>query len=732
MKRNVLKFLSLAILGLGCALVSCDDPNKGNEGNKPGTTTDGSFIIDENVPTPIRAFNLNSEAGDAGVSVEVTSVDYENFVFTCHTGAAVQSYKLDVYPLAMLYNSLYENMKMDGKTTLTEQEVNAYIESFLFSEEGGGGYGFGPVDDSDEAMAEFQNREFDWGNSKFKQFNIVPAAEYIIVAIGCFDNEAKDMGDMTITYIQTPAKEPVGQPSCTIHTSTNFTTAGLTFYPEADCKYISYYCSTQDDLMPYINAYGWDQFINIMRHYMDVCVANHAEGHQFVFSPNDLDAALMATAICMDENKTPYGDVIVEVFHIKEREDIIPDSEFSLSVDAVKTSATCVWYDYSMDKEYKRIFCRAYTKDDYEGMFDGMSDEELQAWSMALYNDGAWVLPNNNFKYDYASDTVMGEGDEGRNFMNEMKPGEEYVIVYAGRDMKDRFTTPKATEPFTMDAMTVGTPEACESTLVMELEATGVTSVDIQATVSHDNTAIYYWQYIEGFSDGTAPSQDAGQEAWVNWLMALNGVATTNGNIWWTTPGMSFDSFEDFACQPGTKYTIAYVAEDWNGVMSDVKFASATTPVLVGGANPTVKMEGKVVQFDGADMIQFTGSMVSDCKSMYFYVLASDDSEYINSYMKPRYEGTSNDYSVKYPDMKDTIIADWISIITTNGQADFGTSQTYDPSTGLYGNTLSADNVLVGIALGIGEDSEGKEVFSEPAILIWDTEKFRTLDSYYE
>ena len=62
------------------------------------------------VPTPIVAYQDKVVATKDGASIEVTKIENRNFVFNVVPGEAVQSYRLDVYPLAHLYNSLYERI----------------------------------------------------------------------------------------------------------------------------------------------------------------------------------------------------------------------------------------------------------------------------------------------------------------------------------------------------------------------------------------------------------------------------------------------------------------------------------------------------------------------------------------------------------------------------------------------------------------------------------------------
>ena len=141
------KFGSLFFAALltvsGAVMTSCKEDEKeviddNNNNNNGGNGEDSKNILGENTPTPIPNVSyLKAEGGDDGVTIEVTEVENETFILNLKPGKYIQSYKLDVYPLAMLYNYMFEEKKANPDKT-AEQMI---LES-IFATDGSGGYEF--------------------------------------------------------------------------------------------------------------------------------------------------------------------------------------------------------------------------------------------------------------------------------------------------------------------------------------------------------------------------------------------------------------------------------------------------------------------------------------------------------------------------------------------------------------------------------------------------------------
>ena len=146
MKKNLLLLMSIGLTLLTGA-VSC---NKNGLEEDPGLEIPAdSVMVVDTTPTglpmfnfpkvnsvPITAGNLLAEGSDIGVTIEVTKVEHQNFVFELRPGAMIQSFRFDVFPVSQLYNTLL-NDNMVGKD---EVDINEQIRKYIFAEDGTGGF----------------------------------------------------------------------------------------------------------------------------------------------------------------------------------------------------------------------------------------------------------------------------------------------------------------------------------------------------------------------------------------------------------------------------------------------------------------------------------------------------------------------------------------------------------------------------------------------------------------
>ena len=118
MKRNVLLILAM-IASLMMSFIACDtktpidDPEEDPK-QEQEVPIDSVAVIDTTesglpifsfpaVPNlPLEVGNLLAEGTDVGVTIEVTAVEHQNFVFELRPGAMIQSFRFDVFPLSQL------------------------------------------------------------------------------------------------------------------------------------------------------------------------------------------------------------------------------------------------------------------------------------------------------------------------------------------------------------------------------------------------------------------------------------------------------------------------------------------------------------------------------------------------------------------------------------------------------------------------------------------------------
>ena len=191
MKKSLLLLASLLMFGF----ISCDKPQpdveKPNENEKPEQTPvepenpDNPSAPSDELPVfefpfveefPLECGNLLAEGSEVGVTIEVTKVEDQNFVFELRPGALVRSFKMDVYPLAQLYNNLLNDKTFGYLTSSESWAVNERVREYLFNESGSGGYAFS-INDFDDPD-EFLQIEFDWMNTPYAAASAVAVPDW--------------------------------------------------------------------------------------------------------------------------------------------------------------------------------------------------------------------------------------------------------------------------------------------------------------------------------------------------------------------------------------------------------------------------------------------------------------------------------------------------------------------------------------------------------------------------
>lgn len=598
MVKSILKMMMIAF-SAAAVLVACGGDGAGdNPGDNPNGGNDQPAVEDfapaptnsVDVPTKLpEAFVNGVKATDEGVSIEVTSLTTDNFIFTVRPGDFVQSYRLDVFPLCRLYNSLYEQMRSEGKSEASTRDVDTWIRSFIFNSTGAGAYTFSP-----DSHTDYLEKEFDWMNSVYSQAKIVPNAEYIIVAVACYDKDGVEDGEMSLCYVKTPSKPLVGNPDVEIVAKTNFRAMEVSHYPNADCKYLYYYCSNEDDLMPYINTYGRQLYIDFMRHTIGTAIAaNDTENLSYYrdFGQSaDSRVPIMATAIALDGNQTPAADFNSVVFSLQEMPEGVAPGNGEISVQEAKLGANYFWYDYTIDNNTYAMFWKIYTAEEAEYYQTQATEAELEALAEDIDYDG-WGLKNENYSYNETTDTYGDSYSASEVWY--AKPDTEYVIGYTARNRLRKLSPVKFTKPFRTKAVVTDTPEACESNCELTVTSMGRTSVKVTFNYDFSKHAGVRFQYIEPVLEGSGqPSSEADRETFLKYFSYVLSGSTTGDyfNDWCAEPHGQ-DSFTFAGLNPGTKYKFAYMCEDWKGVVGPVKFAEATTAALEGGDNPEAVIE---------------------------------------------------------------------------------------------------------------------------------------------
>lgn len=672
----------------------------------------------QNVPTPIRWSVNHAIPNDpsAGVEIEITGVQDKNFQFVCRPGELVQSYRLDVFPLCRLYNSLLEEVLGGDETRKAEwDDIEEAILNFVFNSTGSGAFIMSPSTQG----SEYLEYEYDWMNMEYSQAQVVPHSEYIIVAVGCFDTEGTEAAEMTICYVATPGQELIGSPKIDINVEAGYRSFVVNNIPNDDCHYMYYWCSNEDDIMPYINGYGKKQYIDFMRHTLyDAIPASEPEDPLYdprIYKMNfgqaaNSNLALLATAIALDKNETPAEDFDSKVFHLKP----IPELEegrAEVKILPELTAAHLFWYEVTIDANAHSMLMKIMTPEEAE-YYKNADEATLRALA-AQINDDGWGINNHNFSVDedgfpngssYTTQSYWLSGPVAGG----LQPGATYVLAYIARNAATELSLPKFTEPFTMDAVTKDAPENCQSNARLILSSNDRQKLNF--SFENDdiaNTAAVYFQYIEPrFDDSNQPTRDSDRETFVEWL--LYDMYT---NFWPSEPRVGCGTYTAIM-EPGTKFVYAYIVEDWNGVLSEVRFAEAATESVIGGANPEVNINAVIE--DGVCLVTFAAN--NDTERMKY--MTADDST---------------------PALGLTLLGDEDEM---SGEEMYATWKLYCAEYGLQTNSISIatpmelrgtpDSPQVALALSFGRDANGREVTSELAYVIYDGgDRVKTLSDYY-
>lgn len=551
------------ILVVSPMVFSCSDSDE------PGVEPDVPVNPDPSLPpnpTPIKWGENEVDGGERGVGIKVTSNTEHNFVFECTPGSKVQSYRLDVYPLCRMYNYLFESV---GKgVQATEEEVEDLIIEALYNSEGAGAYTFSRSTLGDS----YPNAEFDWANSKYSQSEIVPGAEYLIITIGCNDEGGQNPADMKICHLKTPVQSVVGSPRVDIDVTTGYRAVGIQYRPNEDCKYFYQFCGDAEPIDAFINTYGKPLYIDFMRHWIKAAEEAQVPQEELYYTVNfgytaDPKRMVTATSIGLDENKTP-GEYVRQDFHLKEIDQNAEKPECSLVVS--RAGASMVDMNVEMKKNCVAMFYRIFSASDWAPYENG-DEATMTALAQALDQEG-WGVKNTNFAQEGSF--------KGTQFQYDLAPNTSYVVAYVGRNKYGQLSGVKHAS-FSTIARITDTPDASEADINITISDPGRTSLMLNYSYNQ-NTAVFYHQYI------MTPDllEDGNKAELIKYLLSADS------NVWPAEATGGVESFTWTGLNPATEYTFAYLAEDWNGVLTDVKIVKANTEAIIAGPNPTMELDG--------------------------------------------------------------------------------------------------------------------------------------------
>lgn len=743
MKKNFLKFFLTTgvILSLGALAVSCSSDDTKDGPTPPPDPGKNNYVVSEG-PTPIRYVESKYIGTDTGVSVEA-SVTSDNIKFTCKPGEEISSYRLQVYPLGSMYNTMLNAMNKEKLESLTTTETENILLLALNNPEATA-TGGKLINEKSHGEA-FSLLELDYMNSDLQVFQVQPNTDYLIVVQAFFDEEGDTSGDLCICHVKTPTKEIVGSPEIGIDVKPDFTRYDITYVPNGDCKYFYFLSSVTSEIQQYIDAYGEDMYRQLLCHYGDRVDVSKDD---MTSSAPEQDPTLdyVATAVALDANGTAVNKIFRRDFRL------IPIPEETeaaqcLIDDPDKVGGSVIEFGVHHERNCKKLRFQVLPRKTAEAIMSG-NDDLKQLYAEELFNNNSesnssWVVENFKFAFDRENNKPTGDRQDVREYWWELTGDTEYIIVYAGINFYDEVSMLQATKPFRTKPIVRNNPSSCQSDLEMEVIATDRTSVTMQFKYNTEKTALYYFQYYSPDPDGRpfrifpdvkdgsddarygtgkyAESEYINNQGGTGWLYYFldfrnnDPFRTPWPNMWYADgKGDQVETYQWTGFSANQTFEFAYMSEDWNGVLSPVKFCTGVTPVVVGGPNPTVSLTADKLG-DGTYQLVYTCN--EDMREIR-YMTASINSAEAAALALAELRDKNPKYT--YADYVEA----WEEYVLANGLFDssLSISQTLVPD--------GAISIAMAMAIGTNDDKDKTPAYSKLASLIFKDGKIMTLEDY--
>ena len=613
------KTLNLLLAGL-CVFffAACENPQQGeqNEDDKTeqGGTGNTGDIFKKDFPFvedyPIECGNLLAEGSEVGVTIEVTKVEDHNFVFELRPGPMVQSFKMDVYPMAQLYNNLLNDKTFGYLTSADSWAVNERIRSYLFNESGSGGYSFS-INDFDNPD-DFLQIRYDWMNTSYAAASAIaiPDCGYLIAVVASVETDISSVTqeDLTLCYVHTSSQPLIGDPQCEIEVNTGYRAFGVQHHLNADAAAVYFFGYLTSEIDAYIDAFGDNMFRDFMR--------TRVTSPSYPNDPNTpeslyysvnygeaADASILSTtcAVAVDANLTPQEGYSRRDFHLKEMPDEQPEAKTSFIIPEERIGAHYAEFRIDFDKESKTVYYLFYNQEQMAA-FNAMSDKDKRQLARDIASTDGYGCNNPNFLWDAENEVAVGTGAsvyiEGVMECIGFQPGETYQVIYTSRNGFGTLNLElQVSEPFTMDELNLTSPDQCKADLKFYLDNPTRTSFRSNIEFDPATVSVIRIQYMTpDFNPGFWI--DSSWDQWVDYIYNSQKYFDESNpyapviNLW-PTVSTGVDRFVWTGMTPETEYTIYLCAEDFDGNVSEMYFDTIRTSDIQVGPDPTVKMELK-------------------------------------------------------------------------------------------------------------------------------------------
>ena len=685
----------------------------------PGTGETPEFEMPFYDQIPLEASNLLAEGSDVGVTIEVTKVEDHNFVFELRPGAMVQSFKIDVYPLAQLYNNLL-NDKNNGSLEAAESwAVNERIREYLFNESGSGGYAFS-IDDF-TSPEEFLQIEFDWMNTAYAPASAIaiPDCEYLIAVVASTDKtiSSSNQEDITLCYVHTTSQPLIGDPQCEIEVNAGYRIFGVQHHLNADAAAVYFFGWLTDEIDDYIDNFGDTMFRDFVRtRVTSPSVANDPNNPESLYYSvsygDEADASIRSTtvAVAVDANLTPQQDYSRVDFHLKEMPDEDEQPVADLEVKIVEDRVAAAYFEFEVEfaKDCQTLFYRCVTHEDAE-TYRNMSDKEKRNLARSL-RDEAYGFHNPNFGWDAENDMSTGSGATVRlDMFGGLMPGQTYEVMYIGRNGFGTLTDLRFSEPFTLDQRNLESPDNCKvKDFKLTLDNPGRTQFRGTVTYDPSTVSMVYIQYMTA-ANNPGLDENSSWKEWIDFIFTPSSSGTgsyESSNMLvnpWPTLSSGRDGLTWTGMEPGVEYTVFACAEDFDGNISPMFFDKITTTEVQVGPDPTINMALVPSKYDQYD---WTVTYKIDHDVEYFLYCYTDSPADLAAFMPGINKGHLNnikDSGFSYEEWANGIY-EWVAGgFEENGggmRAESDTSQDF-----------AGDQTVIAACIAVGRDADGSPVY---------------------
>lgn len=627
MKKTMKSLLAAAAMLL--CMAACSEKGPDANGGTDSFVDYSSGQIALKLPT-----SRTVEADADGVSIAIKDYDNANVTFELRPGANVLSYRADVIPLSMLYNTIIN----EGLVGAPKEDIEDMIITLLNSSSSVNGVVF-----NEKTFEDYYSHTFDWMNTDYHNGNILCDCDYVICVLPCFDEEGLEPSGVNLAWFQTDAPALVGNPDVRIDVNVSYRSFQAVHEPNDNCKWICYWSYLTEQIDEYVDAVGdrmLRDFVRCASASYDVANSADMVYHIDFGQSADADVSQTALALALDVNGTPAEYLARKDFSLKP----IPESPQAVySISPANAAASIFWLQVDFGPTCRNCYYRWMSVEAAEAI-KAYSDDQKKAYCRDLVKTG-WGVSNPKFHFDVENNRPTGDAASvTENQIVAYHPLDKYVIVSVGENFYGEVTELQFSEPVVMKKRVVDNPDAClvsddEFSLVLDnVSRTGFRYNFNYSTP--DEIGLHFFQIVSPVDEDArkenpemCPPEDIYGASHADWMKfffetyveAADGEKVLQVNAWNAEPSGK-DGLAMFGYEPGVEYVVAYCVEDVNGVVSKVRFQKVTTMAVSAGENPQANIEAKLSDGEWT----FTFSANEDTGTLLYMTSSYGDANYTN------------------------------------------------------------------------------------------------------